>query len=122
MILFLDDSRARINYFRSKVPNATIVMSAQKCIEKLSRGDEYEILFLDHDLGGEVYVDSHSKNSGMEVVRWIESHNPIIKQIIVHSHNYYAAQDMVDRLRKKKYKADAVPYTILKEKIKDFIL
>ena len=122
MIIFLDDDRNRINHFRSKVPSVMVARTAKKCIELLSKTEECGILFLDHDLGGEVYTDSHSQNCGMEVVRWIEKNEPCIRQIIVHSHNHYAAQDMVTRLKLKKYKVDYVPYIKLIQNLEDFTL
>jgi hypothetical protein len=42
---------------------------------------------LDHDLGGEIYVDTNYSNTGSEVVRWIEKNKPDIKEIVVHSYN-----------------------------------
>jgi hypothetical protein len=48
----------------------------------------FDILFLDHDLGGEVYVSTKNSNTGSELARWIID-NPLKNEpnIIIHSLN-----------------------------------
>ena len=120
MILFLDDSKEHIKSFKRKVPSATTVMTAQDCINKLSIPDsEWDIVFLDHDLGGEVYVDSNREDCGMEVVRWIIENEPFIRQIIIHSLNTPAALEMRDKLRQARYQTICIPFTDLIHKVKE---
>lgn len=103
-ILFLDDSKERTKKFQSMYPNAICVETAKECIKKLDES-AWEFLFLDHDLGDQVFVDSSREDTGMEVVRWIEKNVPVIKQIYVHTLNVPAGQSMVDKLRDAGYNA-----------------
>jgi CheY-like chemotaxis protein len=76
------------------------VDTAKDCIEILET-EQFDVVFLDHDLGGEVYVSEANTNTGSEVVRWLMLHvmdlNPYI---IVHSHNTVAAERMQGNLQR----------------------
>lgn len=109
-ILFLDDNKERCKQFKSLIPRAMIVHTVQDCIAMLKDEDEWNMLLLDHDLGGEIYVDSNREDTGMEVVRWIVQHQPIIREIVVHTHNTPAGINMVDILNDAKYKAHYIPF------------
>lgn len=108
-ILFLDDSRERTRRFRSCVPNATIVHTSPDAITQLA-SQEWDYVFLDHDLGGEEYVNSSRIDCGMAVVRWITDEKPNISHIIVHSLNAPAREEMVASLLAAGYDARGVPY------------
>lgn len=107
-ILFLDDSLERQRTFRSLVPSGHCVQTADECIAALERS--WDVVFLDHDLGGEVFVDPAHPNSGSAVVRWMVTHSPAVGYIIVHSLNGAAARLMVAALREVGYRADHVPF------------
>jgi hypothetical protein len=98
-----------------------MVRTAEECIEEIHKMEDIDILFLDHDLGNEVYVDSEREDCGMEVVRWMIEKQPIVRTIIVHSMNTPAAQNMVAALRDARYNAHAIPFPILLERIGDMI-
>ena len=108
-ILFLDDDHHRIKQFRSKVPSATIVETAQDCIEQIKK-QGWDMVFLDHDLGGEVYADSGREDTGMEVVRCIAENQPDIGTVVVHSGNEPARKEMVLKLRDAKYRVIDMPF------------
>ena len=108
-VLFLDDVSTRIRNFSRKYPFADIVKTADKCIEAI-KSKRYDIVQLDHDLGGEAWVDSSRADTGMEVVRFIEEHKPDIGKIIVHSWNTSAGPVMVDRLIRAGYPAIYRPF------------
>jgi len=95
-ILFLDDLN-RTKTFLSRHPDATVVETAAECIFQLA-GGEWDLVMLDHDLGGEQYVNSDLPNTGMEVARWIAANKPEIGEIIVHSLNRPAATRMLQEL------------------------
>jgi len=117
-ILFLDDSEDRCKRFRSWCPSSIIVNTADDCIWQLKH-NEYDIVFLDHDLGGKIYVNSRDKDCGMEVVRWLAKRNINLNTIIVHSLNSSAATLMTEKLRKANYNVSYVPFTILFNMIED---
>lgn len=113
-ILFLDDDSGRQAAFRELVPFARIVTTAAEAVAALKQipqsGHSWHHVFLDHDLGGEVFVDSSRTDCGMEVVRWILIHRPAIQTLTVHSYNHEAVPDMVRLLRSGGYACDPAPF------------
>lgn len=102
MILFLDDDPTRTKHFRVKVPWAETTETAAGMIEMLEGLGETQAdyVFLDHDLGGETFVDSSNKNTGMEVVRWVTANKGVnVLLFIVHTFNFAAGQEMCVTLR-----------------------
>jgi hypothetical protein len=61
------------------------------------------VLCLDHDLGGEVYVDPSRPDCGMEVVRWMAENRPEVGRVIIHSLNTSASLEMERQLRAAGY-------------------
>lgn len=114
-ILFLDDDLNRQKRFQSEVPHADIVSTAEQAIEQLM-DNSYSFVFLDHDLGGEVFVNSEREDCGMEVVRWIVDNSPIIGRIICHSLNPAARMEMVAKLRDVGYETHDLPFLNLEFK------
>lgn len=109
-ILFLDDDPARQKIFQSNCPSATIVATSAECINKLTNA-VWDIVFLDHDLGGEIFVDSNREDTGMEVARWLSVNKKEIGQIIVHSHNPAGAANMSSLLKASGYNTLEVPFS-----------
>lgn len=94
-ILVLEDDPERHKAFKNRFAELqsdatyTIVETAQDC-ESLLKSEEYELIFLDHDLGGKVFVDSKDLNTGAAVARWIAKNKESILGdpiFIVHSLN-----------------------------------
>ena len=100
-ILFLDDDPERTTEFKANLerlmPTAQAVMveTASQAIEAL-RTQEFDCLFLDHDLGGRMYVDEADENTGSEVARVMvaEGLQPNAK-MFVHSMNVPASENMI---------------------------
>lgn len=110
-ILVLEDSIFRCREFRRQLPSAELYTTADELIACLDKADAvWDMLFLDHDLGNEVYVDPAEHNTGSEVVRWIVLHRPKIKKIIVHSLNTEAAKYMVHDLSQAGYDAQHIHF------------
>jgi hypothetical protein len=110
----LEDNPDRLARFREMFPNATLVTTADKCIEAIQTR-QFTICFLDHDLGGEVYVDTQREDCGMEVVRFLEKlevrgNFASTLMVHVHSHNTPAAEAMVRGLERAGYKAFRTPF------------
>lgn len=75
------------------------VLTAKDCIDKLS--EKWDLIFLDHDLGGQTYVDTNSEDCGMRVADWIEEHPECLTDVaavFVHSLNHPAGKGMTARL------------------------
>jgi ActR/RegA family two-component response regulator len=114
IILFLDDNKDRTKKFRRAYPGCKTVKTADDMIALLSALTEpADYVFLDHDLGGEEYVDSGLPNTGMEVVRWVEENKPPVNRFIVHSMNPSARARMVVALDRAGYDVEGVPFSSL---------
>jgi CheY-like chemotaxis protein len=107
--LILDDDHGRLREFRSWLNEPgveiTCVETAVEAIAKLA-SEQYHCVFLDHDLGGEVYVDSNREDCGMEVVRQLKA-GTITQDprclFVVHTMNTEAGREMVAKLNDKGY-------------------
>jgi CheY-like chemotaxis protein len=96
-ILILDDDNIRHIFFKKKFIGHDVesVYTAEAAIEALQR-ERYDAVFLDHDLGGHMFVDSYGQEAtGYTVAKWL-SENPDRKpeQIIIHSFNNVGAKNM----------------------------
>ncbi len=112
-ILFLDDDPGRARLFLKRHPVAVWVQTAEECIMHLQ--EDWDEVHLDHDLGGEIFVDPNRDDCGMEVVRWLctDSGRPRAGTwFFVHSHNSEAAGLMVRMLRQHAYQAIYRPFGV----------
>jgi hypothetical protein len=115
-VLFLDDDARRIESFRRRVPRAVTVETAEECIARLEDGARdparpaWDLVFLDHDLGGEFFVESERPDTGMEVVRWVLVHRPRVGKFVVHTHNLPAGDEMERLLVEAGYDAIRIPF------------
>lgn len=114
-VLFLDDNQDRLTAAvatYSEGNDLRLARTAGEAINYLQIVGQWDLVSLDHDLGGEVYVDSGREDCGMEVVRWIVENNPAIKRVLVHSWNAPAAREMVLSLRRAGYVAYYQPFQV----------
>jgi len=102
-ILILEDDKARVQRFEEKLKGEDIfviftdVVSA--CISALECSD-FDVLFLDHDLDGKVYVPSDGDEpTGWHVAKWL-SENPERQpaKIFLHSLNHAGRIEMMKQL------------------------
>lgn len=110
MILFLDDdhNRAALAHQRWSPERRNRTMWVSTAADTISVLEDYvddlEEVHLDHDLGGERYVNSNREDTGMEVVRWLEnlSNSKLMKymsvRFTVHTWNIPAGKEMMERL------------------------
>jgi hypothetical protein len=111
--LFLDDDPDRASAFLEAHPDAIWVQTVPECVEKLA--EAWDEVHLDHDLGGELYVDVNRDDCGLEVVRWLakEPRRHLRKaRFTVHSHNMVAAFEMTYRLQGLGFRVEARPFGI----------
>lgn len=116
-ILVLEDDQERIRQFKERFSErnceAVFVETADDCIEQLSTV-EYDIVFLDHDLGGEQWVDIAHTNTGSEVARFWHQKENMNKEaiVVIHSYNNYGAEYMQKTIQGSFY----LPSIWIKEK------
>src|SRR3954471_11640352 len=112
-ILFLDDDPERAEIFLAKNPEAVWVKTADECIARLE--EDWDEVHLDHDLGGEHFVDLSRDDCGMAVVRWLclEPH-PHLKptHFLVHSHNPGAASIMLMQIQVAGFRVEHRPFGV----------
>ena len=127
-ILFLDDSSERRSIFRhvhrSDEIRHDVCETAAEAIELLTARTSdsaqtpspYDIAYLDHDLGDQIYVES-GPGTGFEVAQFIAAMDPQERprQVVVHSHNPDGARRMVMLLEDHDVPATWVPFAMLAE-------
>ena len=110
-ILFLDDDPTRAATFADTWPGSVWVETAGECLRRLE--EPWDEVHLDHDLGGESYVDHDRDDCGMAVVRWLcetPRHHLIGTQFFVHTHNENAACIMALHLEVSGYRVKVRPF------------
>lgn len=123
-ILVLEDDKNRIASFKKAFEHrfdVTYVDQAAKCVDVMfdaaNLGEAFDVIFLDHDLGGQVYVNEEESNTGSEVVRWmIEDDRPALEQpqIVIHSMNTPAAINMENNLKRAGFEfVNRIQYSVL---------
>ena len=115
-IYILEDDPNRMKRFKPECIGHSMVHddTADEFIQKLEAETEHiDVMFLDHDLGGEQFVSSADANTGMEVVRWLVNNKKNIGRIIVHTLNPPAGEEMVYRLKHAGYETLQAPFLYL---------
>ena len=94
-IFILEDDHARILTLRERLfnHNLTIINS---CIEVDKFQPPYDLLLLDHDLGGR-QLEGH-EDCGLTFVRLVKPRLSSVVPIIIHSYNPVGAADMMNEL------------------------
>jgi len=98
-ILILEDDPERIHWFYKKffkhdITCTNSVDGAIRCI----KDKEYDIIFLDHDLGGKVFCNHQEEPTGYHVACMIPSSENKNTMVIIHSWNSPAAKLMKEHL------------------------
>jgi hypothetical protein len=111
-IFILEDDPNRIAYFRMNLIGHDLTICTDVYAAKKEWQPPYDIVSLDHDLGGQVYVDSAMENTGMGFVRWLTAldvESPV-GRYYVHSYNPVGADKMHQELRKFHKHVARVPF------------
>lgn len=113
-ILFLDDDFNRFKAFRQLVIGTDYkhVSTAKQCMLALMNDEPYDVVQLDHDLGGKTF-QQEKENSGTEVADFIQHVLPKHKyprQIIIHSWNPQGASRMMQYIAKTKIPCTYYPF------------
>lgn len=114
-IFILEDAPARIDYFfyyfkrifpGYKIYLATDVDQAE---DILTKNKEWDKIFLDHDLEGNVYVPSSHRQTGYTVAKYIKENNIEYDELIIHTQNPVGAKNIKDILPDGKL----IPFPVL---------
>lgn len=104
-ILILEDDPKRISKFKQNFIGRDVdVTYVEEAIDAINQIKEhkFDILFLDHDLGGKVYEPIDDPNTGSEVARYINK-NPIDSIVIVHSLSLLGKNNMLNLIKDSIY-------------------
>ena len=106
-ILILEDNPERIKWFSEQFINhmMVVVNEARMCMAILDK-IKFDQIFLDHDLGGQVYVPHNDpiqmKNTGSYVAKNLWHTQNHDTPVIIHSHNQYGAKNMYTALQRNR--------------------
>ncbi|MDR0920567.1 MAG: response regulator [Oscillospiraceae bacterium] len=99
-IFFLDDSKERQIVFQhhfAKLAEIIFASDIEEAKEKFLPNAEYDLIFLDHDLGDRIFVSSEDENTGAEFCRWLKNNwENSGTPIYIHSHNPVGAKNMIN--------------------------
>lgn len=105
-ILFLDDSLTRHKMFRQNSIGHTVhqVYDAQDCLDKM-RENEYDMVFLDHDLDEETInqVNEHEQNGSYVAKQMVRESLCKNSKIVIHSLNPDGRKNMMSILKSGGY-------------------
>jgi CheY-like chemotaxis protein len=111
-IFVLEDSDYRINYFKSLFNKEGIILEIANTVEEgkklLSTQKSWDVIFLDHDLEGEIYVDSNYHNTGYQLAKYIRQYIEY-DRVILHTMNTVGAANMKAVLED----AEIIPFGML---------
>ncbi len=97
--LLLEDNDLRTQMFVERFKEIgfeyVLTTTSSEAIEELKKR-KFDIIFLDHDLGGEVY--STAEDCGMRVAEYLNE-NPPSCHVIIHSLNIPAARQMQELIK-----------------------
>jgi CheY-like chemotaxis protein len=83
--------------------------SADEAYEAFKTNKKFDFIFLDHDLGRQVFVDSLEENTGYRVALYIRDNEIKYDRCIVHSQNPAGAENIKSALPD----AELIPFPIL---------
>jgi len=104
-VLILDDDVRRfpflLKYAASVVGvcEPVFTKTADEAMVALQLRSRWDLLMLDHDLGGRVYVPSDEPNTGYRVAKFIVEHSVAFDRCILHSLNIGASRRMGQLLK-----------------------
>ena len=98
-IFILEDDEERVRTFFIMFCSHNIVVSnSAQYAKTILDNEKFDIIFLDHDLGGKTFVDSKEENTGYQVAKHLPKTINFNTRIVVHSWNTPAANLMVKEL------------------------
>lgn len=102
-ILILEDDPNRVDIFRATLGDRHSLAFTETASAAIAAIDStsFDVIFLDHDLGGQTHVAASDVNTGSEVVRHlahVRQDTNLDAPIIIHSMNIPEAQAMQKRL------------------------
>ena len=124
-VFLLDDDRRRHRWFKKRFSGDQMIIAETVAEAKnLLQKDQYDAIFLDHDLLPEHYESKKrdDENTGYAIARWLSENKRIqtAATIIVHTRNSDGGMRMVELLRENARTVEYVPFPMLDAKINHY--
>jgi len=117
-IFIVEDDENRITKFKDKFAHIEeaqlyITRTASEAKKVLDENKDvmWDLMLLDHDLGGRVYVESADQNTGYQVAKHIKEKGIKYYNAITHSLNPVGADNIMGQLEN----CNHIPFTLLKD-------
>ncbi len=115
-IFIVEDDKERIEIFKEKFAHIeeaelfiTTTASEAKKVLKENKDVMWDMMFLDHDLGGRVYVESADQNTGYQVAKFIRDNDIKYYNIVTHTLNPMGAVNIQGILKD----CNHIPFNLL---------
>ena len=116
-IFVLEDNPERMAQFSAMwIKEELVITNNVAQARKILENEKFSYVFLDHDLGGEVYVSAMDKNSGSYLCKHMHETKNVDTPIIVHSWNDVGAKQMIDYLMDSNHRGAVEEMMFLSEK------
>jgi CheY-like chemotaxis protein len=101
-VFVLEDDENRLSVFHREIPRIfpnceyyfSISASGAKAI--LAQHKVFDLICLDHDLGGQIFVNSSMENTGYQVAKFIRQNGIKSRFLICHSLNPVGTENIVN--------------------------
>lgn len=113
-IFILEDNYQRIDEFaKAYEDHYFVVCNNAEIAVSVLKAFKFDLLLLDHDLDGRVFVRSQETNTGYQVAKEIKETINSTTPVIIHSYNKNGAEKMMSVLAYDKCgKCEHVPFSV----------
>jgi hypothetical protein len=99
-IFVLEDNSERVMYFTLMFLNHALLVTNNAGLGRMAlHNEKFDMMFLDHDLGGQVFVDSSEPNTGHYLCKHMHETMNIDTPVVIHSWNGPGAENMESVLK-----------------------
>lgn len=98
-IFVLEDNQERMAYFaKTFIEHELVLTNSVEQARKILENEKFNLLMLDHDLSGQVFVASEDRNTGHYLCKHMNETKNSDVSIIIHSWNQDGAKNMMETL------------------------
>lgn len=117
-IFILENNITKVSRFLSLFSGnkIDICMDAQNAINALYN-TQYDIMFLNHDLGDKVMIDSFKDNNGYTVAKELHNTLNVYTPVIIHSYNILGSNNMFEEITKFNSNVEKIPFGLFDKNV-----
>lgn len=116
-VFILEDMESRIIWFKENLKDCELIFSDNysDAIKILETEKDIDKLFLDNDINFMIHKDAPDIEwNGYQVAKWIKDHDLTYNEIVIHSCNGPAADNIYHELKNSAKTVTLIPYYELK--------